>query len=95
MLDKIDLFEEIRRWGRNTFNSPTREGILLHLREEVKELLDEPADCLEMADIVILLIQLAALDDIKLEHAIENKFNINKVRQWEEPDDNGIVRHKT
>ena len=51
-------------------------------QEDVK---DKSALSLELADVMLYLLQLAAITDIDLEAAVERKLEINHSRQWESP----------
>lgn len=90
----IKIFEDIRVWGRETFPDNTEAGILAHIKEELDELIENPSDSLEMADLVILLVQLADLHGIDLERAVSHKNDINRRRVWLPADEEGIIRHK-
>jgi NTP pyrophosphatase (non-canonical NTP hydrolase) len=48
----------------------------------------------EVADLFILLVQLADVNGINLAEAVEAKMNINANREWQEPDSDGVIEHK-
>lgn len=94
-------FKEITEWQERTFPAATAQSKVLHLRDEVNELMDDlrigsPSRRLEFADCFILLFGAAAADGMTYEdicNAIDDKFEINKSRKWGKPDANGVVRH--
>lgn len=89
-LGKLQLV--IGRWQDKTFPSNTKDSVLVHLAKEVKELQadhspEEAADCL------FFLIRHANLEGYSLEHALWEKFQINKKRKWNAPNKDGVIEH--
>lgn len=98
------LIDQIIIWQNDTFPSATAKSKLLHLREEIEELLMEinnPNMCIEdleseFADCFLLLFGAAnkigfTLKDIQ--RIMSEKLNKNKMRNWQEPDENNVYRH--
>lgn len=94
-------FDEITEWQRGVFGLSTPLSKIAHLAEELQELVADikcnaPERRLEFADCFFLLFGAAAADGMTYEdicNAIQEKFDINKKRQWGEPDGEGVVRH--
>lgn len=83
---------EVGTWGDKTFPGGTPESIVAHLRREVKELAASH-DPEEAADCFLLLLHHAHRAGYDLLAEARKKLEINKKRQWGEPDENGIVEH--
>lgn len=96
-----ELVQMLGEWSQKTFN-PTGKtnkysrlvSMFRKLTEEIQELSQELSSPMEIADCVMLLMDMAYLNKIDLESAIIQKLNINRERKWSEPDKNGVVRHK-
>ncbi len=94
-------FNEISAWQNQTFGQATPLSKIAHLREELDELVSDiktiaPDRRLEFADCFFLLFGSAAADGMTYEdicNAIQEKFEINKARNWGKPDKNGVVKH--
>jgi hypothetical protein len=86
------LQDEVSAWARLTFPHQTRASILLHVGEEMQELLEsqEPE---EAADILIGLCSFASLRGFDLMAEARRKLAINRARTWAPPDANGVSRH--
>lgn len=89
------LQTEIGSWSDVIFPNSSRETILRHLRDEVKELFAAQDDELpqEIADCMMLLLHLAHKTGISARDAIREKFEICKKRKWGPPDEHGMVQH--
>jgi hypothetical protein len=87
--------ESIGEWNEETFGGDNT-GIIGHFKEEVKEFdasidtVEEPA---EAADLVILLMVRAHRAGYDLMEAVQDKMEINALRKWLPPDEQGIVHH--
>lgn len=94
-------FKYITKWQKDTFPASTSISKIHHLKQEVDELmLDVSAKSterrFEFADCFILLFGAAYLDGMSYDdvlNAIQEKFEINKQRKWNSPDENGVVNH--
>ena len=88
--DDIGIFTDA------TFGESTPRSKALHLAEEAKEAAADPADVIEWADCMILLLDGARKAGFTTEHlyqAVLKKMEINKSRKWGEKDKDGVVRH--
>lgn len=85
------------RWSDATFGGHRDpRGCLCHLAKEVDELREAPADIMEYADCLTLLLDAArraGIDGDDILRASYRKLEINKRRQWGAPDANGVVEH--
>lgn len=94
-------FNEISAWQKQTFGQATPLSKIAHLAEELQELVSDlkinnPERRLEFADCFFLLFGSAAADGMTYQdicQAIQEKFEINKVRKWGKPDESGVVKH--
>lgn len=85
-----DLTDEIFYWQQKTFPDASFAGAFYKLQDEVSELTElvERRGYIseqlseELADIFIVLVQVAGLAGVNLYHAVENKMHINSNRKW-------------
>ena len=89
---QLDLFN----WAEKTFYEPTIETVMAHCKEEIDEVLADPTDIMEWADVLMIYLHGAqiygySIDKIYL--AMLDKFEIIKKRDWLPPDEKGIIRH--
>jgi hypothetical protein len=91
------LQDSITSWADSVFGKDRKaEMILRHLEKEIKELIQEPSDLEEYADIGILWLNAAAKAGYKVDDlyfAIIGKMMVNKSRKWGRRDENGVVEH--
>ena len=97
------LIEEIHEWQKTTFPKSDALSKLEHLKEEVDELevevqiFETKKVEAEFADCFILLFGAAfnaGFTFENIERLIQEKFEVNKGRDWGEPDEKGVIRHK-
>lgn len=85
----FDYIEAHRQWSEATFGKEDRTaGIVKHIADELKEILDNSKDPYEWADIIILAIDGAisnGIDEDVLTGALLAKQAINLRRKWPEP----------
>lgn len=89
--DLPDITKDIVEWADSVFPERTLESTIAKLIEELEELKDKPLDGWEMADVLIVMLDLcdgAGFDPAKL---IYHKMQINKTRKWELKD--GVFKH--
>lgn len=91
--DIRQLQDRITRWADANFPNRSTADILLKLYEEVGEYARNPKASLEMGDILILLLDVAAQNGIDVHRAIEEKMDINEARQWRVDENTRIMRH--
>jgi Protein of unknown function (DUF550) len=97
----IDDFRKLqleqRAWAEKTFPGQPIEAKIKHLKKEVElELLVKPSDISEMADCLLLLLDIAGkqqVDAHTLFEAAVAKFRINQARAWGPPDADGVCEH--
>lgn len=87
------LARDIHTWGAETFPNSTAASTVEHLRREVYELLESPCNGEEQADVFHLLVQLARTTSVDLAEEVARKFAINRVREWQAADNQGVVEH--
>ena len=86
-------------WSRETFGADEVRGPLgplKHLEKEAKEAQENPDDEFEYADCLFLLFDAARRKGMTLQQLIETcevKLEINKLRKWNKPTDDGPVEH--
>lgn len=90
-IDTLQL--QINTWADSVFPNRTDASILLKLYSELGEMIDNPGDPLEHADVFILLLDFAARHKIDVESAIKKKLAINKERDWKVDLHTGMMSH--
>lgn len=88
-----DVVAEYLEWAEQTFPVATVDSIVEHLRREVAELVDDPTDPAEIADVLSLTFHLAYVAGVDPTKALAAKLEINKAREWGKPDAAGVVEH--
>ena len=91
-----ELQDDIGEFTTKTFKNASARSKALHLSEEAIEAADDPADIIEWADCMILLLdgaRHAGFSTEDLYHAVLQKMEINKKRKWGSADAEGVVRH--
>ncbi len=84
------LFQEVHQWQVETFPAATARSRVIHLQEEVGELLQDPSNESEIADCLMLV---AMVQGIDIHACVTKKFEVNKLRRWGTPDADGVVKH--
>ena len=95
-VDMNDLQYDLKSWTEKQFPTRSLESITNHLKKEIQELLDDPDDIMEFADCFMLLLDAASYQGHKMSdiwRAMGKKLEINKNRQWGEPNEEGFVEH--
>lgn len=90
------LQDRIWSWQTVTFPIQTHDAKIAHLIQEAGELRNAPRDLSEWADVLILFLGAAALQQINAAQLIESahcKMDINERRQWSKPDAQGVYHH--
>jgi len=83
-----NLAESHSKWSQETFGSDEIKGPLgsiLHLQKEINELLENPKDIKEYADVLLLTLDAsrrAGFDIVTLLEATSEKLQENKTRKW-------------
>lgn len=93
----IEKLDEIGQSSIDLFgNEKDPLPTLHHLSQEVKETIEAPTDVVEYADMLILLMgafKRTGGNAIELVQAALDKVEINKIRKWGKPDENGVIKH--
>lgn len=90
------LQDEVARWSKETFGQRSPSPIIAHLRKEVEELWKEPFSTEEYADCLMLLLDAAERAGLTTDLIVKETFaklEVNKQREWGEPDEHGAVDH--
>lgn len=87
------VLADVVAWGQQTFRQATLFSTVEHLRREAEELAANPTSESEIADVLILLAQVAARQGISLVDAVSQKMIVNRSRTWGAPDADGVVEH--
>jgi hypothetical protein len=80
-------------WADCVFDKSTPTSRVSHMKDEVGELLENPADPWEMADIMLLLLHHADNMGVDLLEATRAKFAVIQQRKWGKADERGVVNH--
>ncbi len=88
---------DIGVWSDKQFGAGrSPKGAIAHLKKEVLELAESPCDVTEAADCLMLLLdanRMAGRSAYILLHACFDKLEVNKLREWGKPDENGVIEH--
>lgn len=97
------LQADVLSWAQQTFPRSTVDATCKHLAKEAAEiaaayLADEGRERLaeECGDVLLILLHVSArmgIDWYDLLDAATAKLEVNKVRQWGQPDADGVVEH--
>jgi len=82
MDDTQSLAFEVYNWAQQAFPNRTLGSMALKMYEEIGEMLKDPKDPLEFADVMILLLDHAVRYGIDIEDAVQRKLIINRQRSW-------------
>lgn len=90
------IIREVNEWQAVTFPRATPASVVEHLRREVNELIADPTNTSELADVIFLAVGLAYELDIDIDglaRIVADKLAVNRARQWQAPDAQGVVEH--
>lgn len=92
-----ELYREVTQWQRETFGRQSLVDLFSTLEREVGELGMTPPGSdqgrEELADVAMVLFEIADVEGVDLAAAIEWKLSINRTRRWGEPDAEGVIEH--
>jgi NTP pyrophosphatase (non-canonical NTP hydrolase) len=91
--DVRQLQDRIVDWADQNFPNRTTADILLKLYEELGEYARDPKSAPEFGDIMILLLDVARINDIDITKAVNDKMDINEQRKWKVDPNTRIMRH--
>lgn len=93
------FWQEQAEWSRATFGDDNERGPtgpLKHLRKEVDEVLKDPTDLVEYADLLFLVFDSTRRAGFTYDQLVEacfSKLKINKERKWSKPTSDEPVEH--
>lgn len=87
------LQDRIAAWADQVYPHRTTEVAFAKMMGEIGEVLLNPEDPLEWADVVILLVDAAKLRGVDILQAAHEKMAINEKRQWEINPETGLMSH--
>lgn len=90
------FMDDHAEWADATFKGQPVSGVLAHLKKEVQELIDNPDDPHEAADVLGLFTRFWYLKGGTAQSLIKvgrEKLEICKTRTYGEPDEDGAVQH--
>lgn len=82
MSEVAQLTQEVVQWANSVFPNRKPQSALLKLFEETGELVKDPSDAGEYADIFIMLLDLADMHGVDVVKAIRDKLALNRQRTW-------------
>lgn len=83
----------VAMWADKQFPNRTTADVLLKLYEELGEYARNPKAEHEFADVMILLLDAAHMNNINIAQAIDEKMTINEEREWTVDPNTRIMRH--
>lgn len=98
-MDMRVIQEDIKNWADAKIPDRTPHGQMKHLEKELNELKDEwevqdlEKAKVELADIIIVALNLAGQMGFDMETEVLAKMEINKQRLWSKPDHQGVIHH--
>jgi len=90
---------DIQKWADAKIPDRTPDGQMVHLERELNELKDEwkAKDMIkaeeELADIIIVALNIAAQMGFDMQKTVLKKMEKNKKRTWSKPDAQGVIHH--
>lgn len=91
--DIRQLQKRVKDWADRQFPNRTTADVLLKLYEELGEYARDPKSEPELGDIMILLLDAAAMNGIDIQRAVSEKMDVNEKRQWKVDENTRIMRH--
>lgn len=93
-LDPVETLQKrISEWADRVYPTRTPEVAFAKMVGEVGEILANPEDPLEWADVAILLLDAAKLRGIDIVQASHEKMGINEQRTWKVDPRTGLMSH--
>lgn len=87
-----DLAKECFDWAESVFPNRTDSSMGLKLYSEIGEMLESGGDPLEVADVLIMILDYAVCHGVVIQDAVERKLEINRTRNWVQLP-NGTMHH--
>lgn len=89
--DIREINADIQEWLARVYPERTLDQIVDKLNEEIGELQQRPLDGWEIADVMILLLDLCDTAGFDLAKLVKHKMDTNRRRSWEIKD--GVLKH--
>jgi len=92
----MGLVERIADFQKRKFPNVTVAAKLLHAQKEITEVINDPNDLVEWADVLILFLAAAHQQGLTLPQLVAAayvKMDENERRKWAAPDADGCVHH--
>ena len=80
-------------WASKTFPDRTPKDVLIKLFEEIGEYAKSPSAAGELADMLILIYDLALMHGIDPHKAVYDKMMVNQRRNWHFNKETGVAQH--
>lgn len=96
MMNWAEMQKKQYKWSRETFGESSMESNIDHLRDELAEIIENPTDIEEWADVMLLYMNALSFVDFTMDdvlEAVHKKYEKNNKRKWGKPDDRGVVKH--
>lgn len=90
--DIREVTAQIAGWCDEVYPTRTAAHMIIKLQHELKELLENPMDAYEIADVAIILFDLCNYQGFDLATIIHRKMEINRARAWA-INEQGILSH--
>lgn len=87
-----EVTAQITEWCDEVYPTRTASHMITKLQDELKELVANPMDAFEVADVAIILFDLCNYQGFDLATIIHRKMEINRGRQWS-INKEGILNH--
>lgn len=89
--DLREMNADIQAWLREVYPDRNLDQVIKKLHEEIDELKERPLDGWEVADVMILLLDLCDMAGFDIAKLVKHKMDTNRKRQWQTVD--GILKH--
>ena len=89
----LAMQERVANWADMQFPHRTTADVLLKLYEELGEYARNPKADHEFADVMILLLDAARMNNIDIAKAVDEKMAINEERKWTVDPNTRIMRY--
>jgi NTP pyrophosphatase (non-canonical NTP hydrolase) len=90
--DLVEITDDIMEWLEDVYPDRHPDQVWEKLMEEIEEWKSRPTDAWEVADVMILILDLCKCYGIDVSRAIHFKMDRNRKREWEMK--NGKLYHK-
>ena len=93
-VESLDMLASaIAVWQSVTFPRSSPASVAAHLVREAAELLADPTDVMQIADVFHLVVAACEQNGVSLADVVAQKFAENRERVWGPPDAEGVVEH--